>query len=345
MVQQLFHLRKIPINIGTTKFEHRLLYKVSDPGFFADPRIRTLKTQIQIRPFFIFYSINVLTKIYTNFNLFLPNLWGLNDVLWLGFEGTCPKRDSVECFNYICNFFYLYLELYRVFLSCIRKELEPNSAPEPPKLSWLRNTDKNSRMVFLQNSTLRSTFFSLCSLMLVVLLKEGIVDVKHTWTLCYEPIVTYWRIGWIATGRHVEKNEFLRTTWRKGWIHLFLQIILGKITSAERNWINSVRQTAATTFGFSSFIHKCTLTIIPQQQNFNIENLHLIMEQDYIVKLTAKFVFINLISMRISSLVNTQFIYCTLTRNFELCNRISSRKQKSLWIRFSLFIWVPYRIL
>ena len=205
---------------------------------------------------------------------------------------------------------------------------------------WLKQSDG-----FLQNSTLRSTFFSLCSLMLVVLLKEGIVDVKHTWTLCYEPIVTYWRIGWIATGRHVEKNEFLRTTWRKGWIHLFLQIILGKITSAERNWINSVRQTAATTFGFSSFIHKCTLTIIPQQQNFNIENLHLIMEQDYIVKLTAKFVFINLISMRISSLVNTQFIYCTLTRNFELCNRISSRKQKSLWIRFSLFIWVPYRIL
>ena len=208
MVQQLFHLRKIPINIGTTKFEHRLLYKVSDPGFFADPRIRTLKTQIQIRPFFIFYSINVLTKIYTNFNLFLPNLWGLNDVLWLGFEGTCPKRDSVECFNYICNFFYLYLELYRVFLSCIRKELEPNSALEPPKLSWLRNTDKNSRMVFFTKFYV--TFYIFFSVFINVSrsIKRG-----NSWRKAHMNALLW-------TYCDVLKNRLNcnRTTCRKEWI-------------------------------------------------------------------------------------------------------------------------------
>ena len=53
------------------------------------------------------------------------------------------------------------------------------------------------------------------------------------------------------------------TIWRIGWIHSFLHIILVqfilffisswcKISSAARNWINSVPQIAATTFALSS---------------------------------------------------------------------------------------------
>ena len=53
---------------------------------------------------------------------------------------------------------------------------------------------------------------------------------------------TIWRIGWIAPGWHEELDEFIpffKTSWCK-------------IASALRNWTNSVPQTAATIFAFSS---------------------------------------------------------------------------------------------
>ena len=43
-----------------------------------------------------------------------------------------------------------------------------------------------------------------------------------------------------------------RTIWRMGWLILFLKSFWCKIASTARNWINSVPQTTATTFAFSS---------------------------------------------------------------------------------------------
>ena len=51
-----------------------------------------------------------------------------------------------------------------------------------------------------------------------------------------------WRLGWIATGWYKENDEFI-LLFKSSWC---------KIASAAKNWINSVPQTAATTFGFSS---------------------------------------------------------------------------------------------
>ena len=49
-------------------------------------------------------------KFMQNFNLFLTNLGGLNDVLLFDFEVTRPKKDSVESVKYNfknLSFFYL----------------------------------------------------------------------------------------------------------------------------------------------------------------------------------------------------------------------------------------------
>ena len=51
-----------------------------------------------------------------------------------------------------------------------------------------------------------------------------------------------WRKGLIAPGWYEERNEFI----------LFFKSSWCKIASAARNWINSVPQTATTTFAFSS---------------------------------------------------------------------------------------------
>ena len=51
--------------------------------------------------------------------------------------------------------------------------------------------------------------------------------------------------------------------FRNGWVHPILQIVLGKIANVARNWMNSVPQTEATTFAFSSvlffYVYTCQL--------------------------------------------------------------------------------------
>ena len=70
--------------------------------------------------------------------------------------------------------------------------------------------------------------------------KQGWVNNNHRRRVWYDCTRAIWRKGWIAPGWYEGKDEF----------NLFFNSSWCKITSAARHWINSVPQTAATSFAF-----------------------------------------------------------------------------------------------
>ena len=126
---------------------------VSDPdpdgsSFFADldPNlksfIRTLKTFIRIRPFFV----------QTNYK-------DLNDFLWLGFGGIWPKRTRLRVLKMLLILFLLVHYLQFFFFSWIRIRISPDRIrifgrswsglrkkvlPDPDKRARIRNIDSKT---------------------------------------------------------------------------------------------------------------------------------------------------------------------------------------------------------
>ena len=70
-----------------------------------------------------------------NFNLFLTNLGGLNDVLLFDFEVTRPKKDSVESVKYIFFECFTCTYNFRAFFngsgSRLRKKVRSGQQKDP----------------------------------------------------------------------------------------------------------------------------------------------------------------------------------------------------------------------